>query len=425
MADEKLTAWARVRKWRRRTRRRIREWWRSDDEPGERERELRGYLKGGYQRRDLVRWVVTDLDLPLELDFTDYLRLNRRLVRHGLRAEHRAVLGSLAGFAAFWVVGYLIARRFHGTGVGDWVMGGFFGMLPVLLVLLALMFLLRRLPRTGLFAALLVHVAVEAAAGLVVYGEIVGAGPVHAIAHRVAEQRQWYFLLHGTLLYASIVTAMILVLPFRAIALRRGLRRDPTANAVNRLFWCVWLAHDEQEFMLLGTRRRLVSLTREVSQILQHGLWRSVWVSSPLASAELRKRCVHAGQSVEMLCAQLVLPGRATREEYLEKTLRLADTLISGRLGELPDDPERAAYSVRSKLALAGRVAVEMTVSVTPLAVFLLLRHFHLIPPSAEVPVLTLCVAWLATYGLNAIGRRHPGSSSQFPNVLGIFGSTK
>ncbi|MEV6906078.1 hypothetical protein [Amycolatopsis sp. NPDC051071] len=53
-----------------------------------------------------------------------------------------------------------------------------------------------------------------------------------------------------------------------------------------------------------------------------------------------------------------------------------------------------------------------LTVSFAPLAVYLLLRHFHLISANVEVLVLTLCVAWLTTCGLKAIGHSDPSSSS-------------
>jgi hypothetical protein len=172
-------------------------------------------------------------------------------------------------------------------------------------------------------------------------------------------------------------------------------------------------------------RRELVSRTHEVAVVLKRGLWRTMPVRNPLASAEFRKRCVHAGQSVEVLCVHLLLPTESTRREYLEQMIGLAETVLSGRYGDLPDHPERAAYVTRSKLATAGRIAVELGVSLAPLAGYLLLRYFKLIPSAAEVPVLTLSIAWLATYVLNALSRRHPDSSSQFPNVLGVFGSTK
>lgn len=404
MADSKLA------RWRRRTRRRVKDWWRSNEPPGKRFGELRRSVERGYETRDLVREVVADQELPLDLDFDGYLGLQRRLVRSELRQERWAHVGALTGFAAFWAVGYLIAWHFHEADLGASLIGGFFGMGLMIVALLPMLWLLRLVPRTGLLIVFLVHVAVEAAAGLVVYAEVVGSGPIHAVVHRVADAGGWYFLLHGMLLYAAIITAFLLAMPIRAVAVRRHLRRDPVANAVGLLFRCVELAANEQRFMLLSTRRRLISHTHKVSLILLHGLWRVLWVSSPLATSEVRKRCVYAGQSVELLCIRLVLPVRRTRQEYLEKVLLLADTLISGRFGELPDDPDRTAYAVKRRRARAGRIAVAIIVSVLPLALYL--PMFHLIPESARAPLFAFCVAWLASF-------------TQLPNVLSMWATTK
>lgn len=425
----KSTLWGRARRsaraWSGEARRRVRERWLRADPPG-RAREFRRSVEDGYRRQDLVRRVVADLGLPLDLDLVRYRRLRRVLVWDEVRLARREMLAGLICMVVMSTVWYLAARHYQ---VPSAVMGLAFGALGLVVLLppiLVTQWLLERLPRTGLVVFLLFNVAMEAAAGLVVYGEIVGKGPVHAMVGRVPEHFWLYLGVHAVLTYAVLLTAVFVLAPIIVLAeRRRRLRRSATATAVDAIFRCVELAHDDTEFLRPDTRRQLVTHTHEVARVLRHGLWRSMWVRSPLVFAQLKKRCAHAGQSVEVLCADLVLPERTTREHYLEKVLRLADTLLSGRLGELPDEPERTAYPVRGKVAFVRRLAAGIAVSFAPLAAYLLLRHFHLIPASAEVPVLTLCIAWLATFGLNAISRRDPEVSSQFPNVLGIFGSTK
>ncbi|MET9226032.1 hypothetical protein [Lentzea sp. NPDC003310] len=270
-----------------------------------------------------------------------------------------------------------------------------------------------------------VLVLLVACAGVVVYGEVVERGPVHAIVGKAEEHELAYYLVQSLLVSAVAVVWLLIVLVVD-LGLDRHwrVRKGAMPTVIDTLLRCVELARDEKKFMAPDVRRELVSRTHEVAVVLKHGLWRSMPVRNPLASAEFRRRCIHAGQSIEVLCVHLVLPTETTHREYLTQMVQLTDTVLSGRYGELPDHPERAAYVTRSKLATAGRITVELAVSLAPLAVYLLLRHLKLIPSAAEVPVLTLCVAWLATYGLNALGRRHPGNS-QFPNVLGVFGSTK
>lgn len=388
-------------------------------------KDLRARIERGHRREDVVRHAAAELVSTVDLDFAHYRRLNLRMVRREIGSERRETVTAVVLLCIALAVGFLVARHFGASAAAGIVLSLFsllfFGA-PVLIVPLSALRHRRR--PTYLFIAAY-YVAIEATAVLIVFGEVVGKGPVHAIVGHVSDHMFLYLLVHGLLSYAAFMTAAWVEKRFVVLARRRHLHRDPTAVAVDELVRCVELAYDEKSFMDPDTRRLLVSHTREVALVLKHGLWRSMRVRSPLASGEFRRRCVHAGQSVELLCVRLVLPDRSTHREYLDEVLRLLDTLLSGRYGDLPDDPERASYAVRSRLATLGRIAGQGTAGLAPLAVYLLLRHFKLIPPAAEVPVLTLCVAWLATYGLNTLGRRHPDSASQFPNVLGIFGSTK
>lgn len=368
--------------------------------------------------------VADEQGVLVDLDRSHYRRLDLRLVRDRIWSVRWMVVGAFAYLCMLFAIGILIARHFEVSPAGG-VFSSFFGVM----FLGALAFTADELARgrfvrvTSLFFVIY-NFLVVAAAALIVHGEFVGKGPVHAIVGRSADDKTTYFLVHAVLAYACVVVVILVAVPIHTLVIRhRRFHSRPMAIAVDTLFRCVESARDEKSFMDPDTRNRLITQTQEVALVLKHGLWRTMRVRNPLASREFRRRCVHAGQSIELLCVKLALPDRTTHRDYLHKILTLADTLLSGRYGELPDDPERASYVVRSKIAMAGRFVGKVTVGLAPLAVYLLLRHFKLVPAAAEVPVLTLCIAWLATYGLNVLSRHD--SSSQFPNVLGIFGSTK
>lgn len=112
-----------------------------------------------------------------------------------------------------------------------------------------------------------------------------------------------------------------------------------------------------------------------------------------------------------------MLPERATRERYLVTTIR--------RLGDLPDDPDRVAYAITNRVTATKRLAWEMSIGVAPLAAYVVLHHFSLIPGSADVPALTLSLAWLATVLLNAIRRRYPEETAGFFEALSVSKSMK
>ncbi|MGW6442434.1 hypothetical protein [Lentzea sp. NPDC055074] len=386
----------------------------------EKARELRARLEIERRLEDTVREAAVGV---ADLDFVRYRRLNLRTVRNEIQADREDLVFAGIHSGIVFTGGYLIARYFGVSAVAG-VGLGLFSL--ALLLALSLVFS-RNLPeRREKLAIICFNLVVVTATALIVLGEVAARGPVHAVVGHPSDRLFLYLLAHGVLSFATFGAASWMTRRFRALTRRyRRLHRDPEPTAVDTLFRCVELAHDEKAFMDPANRSELVSTTHEVAFLLKHGLWRTMRVQNPLATRELRRRCVHAGQSVELLCVRLVLPTRTTHRDYLNEILKLADTVLSGRYGELPDDPERASYVVRSKLAVAGRFVGQVAAGLTPLAVYLLLRHFTLIPAAAEVPVLTLCVAWLATYGLNALSRSHQSGSSQFPNVLGIFGSTK
>ncbi|MDX3659431.1 hypothetical protein PV646_19180 [Streptomyces sp. ID05-26A] len=372
----------------------------------------------------MVHGVAVGQGISVDLDRAHYRRLDLRLVRDEIWSARRETAVGVAFLCMLLIVGVLVARHFEASSAAG-VFISFVGVMFFGLPVVAADDLMRRWFQRGTSLFTFVYnFAIVAAAALIVYGEVVGKGPVHAMIGHATDTKGLYLLVHAVLTYACFVMAVLVLIPVDELLDRhRRFRSRPMAVAVETLFLCVEAARDEKSFMEPDTRKWLITQTQEVAFVLKHGLWRTMRVQNPLASREFRRRCVRAGQSIELLCVKLVLPDKTTHRDYLHKILTLADTLLSGRYGELPDDPERASYVVRSKLAVAGRFVGQMAAGLAPLAVYLLLRHFKLIPAAAEVPVLTLCVAWLATYGLNALSRHD--TSSQFPNVLGIFGSTK
>ncbi|GGM91029.1 hypothetical protein GCM10011609_30320 [Lentzea pudingi] len=389
-----------------------------------RAKHLRARLEPGRERYRVVHEVAAEHGVPVDLDRAHHRKLDLRLVRDRICSARWETAGAMSYLFLLLTVGTLIAQHFKVSSAHG-VFISLFGVMLVGLPAVGADALARgRFRRVASLFFVSYNFVIVAAAALIVYGEFVGKGPVHALVGHPADNKDLYVLVHAALTYACFVVAMLVSMPIEKLIDRhRRFRSRSMAIAVDTLFRCVESARDEKSFMDPDTRNRLITQTQEVALVLKHGLWRTMRVRNPLASREFRRRCVHAGQSIELLCVKLVLPDRTTHRDYLHKILTLADTLLSGRYGELPDDPERASYVVRSKIAMAGRFVGKVTVGLAPLAVYLLLRHFKLVPAAAEVPVLTLCIAWLATYGLNALSRHD--SSSQFPNVLGIFGSTK
>ncbi len=250
--------------------------------------------------------------------------------------------------------------------------------------LLLLAWVSQRFPKAGVLVMILIVVAVESSAGLIVYGELERTGPVHAIVGHVPENLGVFAGTLAVLLFSFFLTGFLLLAPIVAwTSGRRRIRRHPTAQAVNTLFRCIELAQDRKGFLQPDTRHQLVTHTHQVARILQHGLWRTMSTRSPLAATQLKRRCRHAGQSVEILCAALVLPDETTRERYL--------------------------------IATAKRLATTAAISVAPLAGALLQWRFHVLPPAADVPLLTGSAAWLTAFGLSAVNRRYPDETARFP----------
>ncbi|WP_156081352.1 hypothetical protein [Amycolatopsis vancoresmycina] len=391
----------------------------SKDPPG-RATVFRGHIEEGYGRQAVVCGVVAELGVPVDLDLVRYRQLRRWIVRERVRSARGELFGGLTAIAAFWVLAFLVADHFAPSETVFWAL---FGVLAFSLLSLppwlVLQWVLQHFPRAGILASTLFLVVLETAAGLIVYGEVAGEGPVHAIAGNFRENLLLYAATQAVLLFSVLLTGYLLLAPIvMRSERRRQVRHNPVATAVNTLFQCIELACDPEQFRRPRTRYQLVTHTHEVARILQYGLWRTMPVRSPLAVAELKRRCLHAGQSVEILCAGLVLPEAATRERYLLKTIRLAETLLSGNLGDLPDDPDRAAYTIRNRIASAKRLAVKVAVASIPLAAALVQWRFHVFPASVDVPLLTVTGAWLATFVLTAAGRRYPDEISRFPDAL-------
>ncbi|MEV6828447.1 hypothetical protein [Amycolatopsis sp. NPDC051102] len=366
--------------------------------------------------------MVAELGMPVDLDLVRYRRFRRWIVREEVRSARWVAFGGLTGVAAFFTGAYLVARHFTATDTAFWAgVGVFVTCLLTWPPIAVLRWGMRRFPRVGTLASMLFFVAMETAAALIVYGEVVGKGPIHAVAGNFVEHSLIYDVAQAILIFSFLLTGYLVLAPIVVwTGKRRRVRHHPDARAVDTVFRCIELAHDRGKFRQPGTRYQLVTHTHEVAHLLQHGLWRTMPVRSPLAAAELRRRCLHAGQSIEILCAALVLPEAATRERYLLKMVRLAETLLSGNLGDLPDDPDRAAYTIRNRIASARRLATKVVVAAGPLAVFLLLQKQSVFTTPANVPYLTASLAWLVTFGLTAVNRFYPGEISRLPLALDL-----
>ncbi|MEV4052057.1 hypothetical protein AB0J55_12820 [Amycolatopsis sp. NPDC049688] len=364
--------------------------------------------------------MIAELGMPVDLDLVQYRRLRVRVIGEDLRSERLGTLGMLTCLVVLLPFSYLTAHHFQASPTrGTTVSGILLSWLLLLLLSGVLQWGLRRFPRAGLLVSMLFLIATETAAGLIVYSEVGGSGPIHSATWDLVANPWLSVVVQAVLLFALFLTGALLLAPIIVWSgKRRRVRWNPSANAVNDLFRCIELAHDREQFRQGQTRYRIVTHTHEVARILQDGLWRTMPVRSPLAVEELKRRCLHAGQSIEILCATLVLPDASTRERYLIKTIRLAETLLSGNLGDLPDDADRAAYTIRNRIASAKRLAVKVAVSVIPMAAALVQWRFHIFPASVDVPFLTFGGAWLATFALTAVSRHYPDEISRFPEAL-------
>ncbi|QFZ21620.1 hypothetical protein [Saccharothrix syringae] len=383
----------------------------------------RSIISEQVRNRDAVVAALTPRGLGADLVAARHRAVYRRLAR---RAVAHARLGVLLGFTGLAVLCLLwvgIAAHFgDARGAGAAILAGLMGYVLVNSPLLLVLVILTRLPRLATSIGSLHLVAVLATAGLIVYGEVTGTGPVRPlVGNTVGDGFLFYLLVHGSLTTASLCAAFLFGAPVAWYVRRRLWLTDPVGNGLRALFASIALASSDEDFLKVGTRRRIVDRMGVVALVLRRGLWRVVRPPNALARSVLRHRCELAAQVAEMMCVWVVLPAKTTRGDFLDKVCGLVETLLSGRLDELPVEPLRGAIDLQSRFALLAGFVRRIVIGAVPLGALSALGLFGAtVPDGIAGPVRTFAWIWFLVALLGALGELRTGRTL-FGQALEFF----
>ncbi|WP_410637196.1 hypothetical protein [Amycolatopsis sp. lyj-346] len=327
---------------------------------------------------------------------------NTRLGYVGIFVAIVVVLGLWLGIGSYFGIPFGVVLTILAAYGGVLIVG-----LPVLLIPL----IFRRLPSFGLAVVNLYLVLVSIAAGLIVYGALAGAGPARPLIGAVQAQIPLAFVLvEGILTTGILVATFILGWPVALYVERCRLLVQPHSQALRVLFHAIAMSATDEVFLRTDTRRQLVDQMEQLAVIIRAGLWKTVRPSSGLARSVLRYRCDLAAQTVEVMSVWVTLPAKTTRVDYQERMCAVAETMMSGRLDELPVEPRRDAISLQSRLTLLLGFLRTIVIGAVPLGVFYGLALSGVLPPAGIAePVRVVLWVWLVVALLSALGELGTG----------------
>jgi hypothetical protein len=203
--------------------------------------------------------------------------------------------------------------------------------------------------------------------------------------------------------------------PLSAWADRVRLAERPTAEAVLILFCCLERVADERAFLGRGSCVALVRDLRRLETILRHALWRGEGPDDAYARSVLRSRCRQAADTVETLLVWLALPAKTTHRDLLDLLCSLLAALVSGRLDELPREPQRARKAWWSRILFVLLQIRSIIVGAIPLGVvFLLQRNGIMLPDGIRDGVYIAAVLWLVVALVAAFDEVRPARVELF-----------
>ncbi|MCR6481436.1 hypothetical protein M8542_01265 [Amycolatopsis sp. OK19-0408] len=344
-----------------------------------------------------------------------YRKLARQELSTG-RFQFAGFSAGLVALVAFWVgVGWYFDDHFNAAGA---IFAGMGGYLFVFGPAMLLTWLLSRLPSLQLVLVGLYMLAVTFAAGLIGYGELTGAGPV-----RVGRGSGGLaFVLVEGILSIGLMVAVVVVGGLIAVYVQRRRRLAlPGSHSLRLLFQAIEMSAADEPFLRADTRRELVRHMAQLAVILRVALWKTVRPSSRLARSVLKHRCALAAQTVEVMGVWVTLPAKTTRTDYQDRMCALAETLMSGRLDELPVEPLRGAISLQSRLASLSGFLRMILIGAVPIGVVGGLVKFGGVPSEAIAgPVWTFLWIWLLVALLSALGELATGRTL-FDRTLELF----
>lgn len=342
----------------------------------------RSITRERVRNRTAVLRVLSEYGLSTEWISDQYRQVYRRLARQEIivyRLSMALMFLLLGSVVVFW---FALSFYFAEPGaVFVTVLLGMVGYLVVSIPSLVPWLLFRRSSAVNKFQ--LVYVGgLLAVSGLIIYGEVEGVGPVHAVVGDLVEDNTLiYALAAGVLTYGFMMVFAVLVIPIALFVCRGLLFAHPVDKALRILFRSIALAQSEELFLRLGTRHVLVAQLNQLSLIIRRGLWKALRPPSVLARSELRYRCTLAGEALNMLGVWVTLPARTTHKDFLARICALTDALLSGRWDELPTEPQPGAMSFRSRLAQVLDFGRTLLIGVAPLAILHTLQLFDISPP--------------------------------------------
>jgi hypothetical protein len=361
--------------------------------------------------RDVVIKTLVQHGLNVDSVSEWYREVYRRLARVEVAFSRLGLisgLGLIVSMIAFWrVTGAYFGEA---PDMNEWLLSGVFGYLIVSVPVIVWLVLRRRLPALD-WVLLLIFSALLVMMGLIVFGEVKGVGPVHAFVGQIdSRNKSMYVMVKGVLTYEFLIAVALFAVPVTSFVRRRALLAHPMERALRALFISIALSASDDIFLRTGTRRRLAILMRDLSLIARVGLWKVVRPPSVLARSVLRHRCELAAQSMEMMCVWVALPAKTTRIDFVYRMCCLVDTLLSGRLDELPVEPDRNAVSFQRRITLIIQFGRTVLIGVLPLVMLEILGRFEIVPPDpVNDPLKGVFWIWFGTALLTALGELRTG----------------
>jgi hypothetical protein len=362
-------------------------------------REQEKFLEAAAKDWELVLQAARNRDFGADWKTSRYLGLCQDIAREKLSQFRIAMTTILIGVVAFIAFQIAVVQHFTPTGWTDVAyICGFLGWIVMSLTFVVSSHWLHKRNLKFFTVFVFAWMALFLLAALAIgYGELRQVGPVHSLVGKLHEGNNGfaYMIVHGIVANGITVAAYIVAAPVVAFCDRHyRMKVHPTAKAVRLLFRCLSQTRSEEDFKSVHEQRKLIPMVRELSLILKLGLWRESRPQMLLARESLKQRCALAGELLEMLGVRITLSEKHTYKEFSRTLYELADTLLSGRFGELPNEP--VTMMVKSKTRRAVEFARRLFVGAAPLVILAVLQWLKIsIPEDLWKGALYVAGAWV------------------------------